>query len=198
MDYEIFLAYDYPIENEAINYYKNEKEYITTLQTEDASNQSLVYSNMSRGSMPTRSVNLFNKTKYKDKNQTLLCKSRCDLYSPNGSTKETVDSMIDKFASQEEFIVTLKLPDESTMEAEFFEEFKKWASETWKIIEYAKRKYGQKWLDEHIPIKQMKLWFRNKSGKTVKFHLKDCELMEKVGKRDYLLYVNKMILEQNG
>ena len=103
---------------------------------------------------------------------------------------ETVDSMIDKFVSQREFLVTAQF-NMSSMDGEFEVELRQWNIETGNILKYA-GKMGEEWVNKNIPRRDLRLSFLNKSNKEVKFVLENSEIEEKLSKNRYLLYVNKM------
>ena len=100
--------------------------------------------------------------------------------------------MIDKFVSQNEFLVTVQF-NISTMEGEFEEELSSWERETSNILSYAKE-MGEKWIDTNIPRRDLRLSFINKSGNEVTFQLEGSEIEEKLSKRRYIFYVRKMQL----
>ena len=119
-------------------------------------------------------------------------KSDCTLYSPDGNMQEDVDSIIDKFVSQREYLVLVKF-NMSSMEGEFEEELRMWNDETRNILTLGKD-MGNDWIEEHIPRRDLKLNFLNKSNKEVSFKLTDCEIEKKLGENQFILYVNKMVI----
>jgi hypothetical protein len=98
--------------------------------------------------------------------------------------------MIDKFASQQDFLITVNLI-ESTMDSEFYEEMKLWYSDTMKILSVGKTK-GSDFIEQYIPRRTMRLSFLNKSNKEVRFTLENAEIEEGIAKNRYLIYVKKM------
>ena len=103
---------------------------------------------------------------------------------------ESVDSMIDKFAEQKEFLVTINF-NMASMDGEFEEELREWNTETYNILKYS-QKMGNEWVDKNIPRRDLRLSFLNKSGKLGKFVLEGSEIEEKITNNRYLLYVKKM------
>lgn len=81
----------------------------------------------------------------------------------------------------------------SSMEGEFEEELRMWNNETRNILTLGKD-MGNDWIEEHIPRRDLKLNFLNKSNKEVSFKLTDCEIEKKLGENQFILYVNKMVI----
>lgn len=187
--------------NDNLNdYYKTGKDYADALINEDASYGSQIYNVMARGTLGNTigydSVARNNKV---INEKISYAKSECKLLTPNGANFETVDSMIDKFASQKEFLVSVHF-DMSTMDGEFEEELRGWAHETLNILRYSRemlkngssRSDSDNFLERNIPRKDLRISFLNKSNKRVNFVLKSCEIEQKIAKNRYLLYVKRM------
>ena len=174
-------------------YYKGEGDYIEALRKEEEENGSLVFNAMASNTLSSN--NIFGMSRGHEAVPEIkidYTKSECTLYSPDGAIPETVDSMIDKFVSQNEFLVTVQF-NISTMEGEFEEELSSWERETSNILSYAKE-MGEKWIDKNIPRRDLRLSFINKSGNEVTFQLEGSEIEEKLSKRRYIFYVRKMQL----
>lgn len=119
-------------------YYKGEGDYIEALRKEEEENGSLVFNAMASNTLSSN--NIFGMSRGHEAVPEIkidYTKSECTLYSPDGAIPETVDSMIDKFVSQNEFLVTVQF-NISTMEGEFEEELSSWERETSNILSYAK------------------------------------------------------------
>lgn len=175
------------------DYYASEEDYVKALKDEEASYGALIFNTMAGNGFQSDTYyggfhnqgsgrNIEEKVSY--------AKCECSLYSPNGSTPESVDSMIDKFAAQREFLVTVNLFGGS-MDAEFTEEMSQWNSETNSILKHGKQ-MGEEWVNKNIPKRDLQLSFLNKSNKEVRFKLEKCEIEEKISQNGYLLYVQCM------
>lgn len=205
MTFELFIPYQnsmsLDIKDNLNDYYKTQEEYIEALQTEDQVNGMMVYNTMYKGIDSGTYYGAFNNGKgvprdVRDK--IVYARAVCYLLTPDASYYEDVDSMIDKFASQREFLVTahFEMPD---MDGEFEEEIREWAKETVNILsvggEIGKkegRDAGDLWIEKNIPRRDMRLSFLNKSGKRVSFVLKSCEIEKKIARNRYLFYVKRM------
>ena len=176
------------------NYYKSEDDYINALRAEEAANGSVIFNAMASNSLDSSTYyGGFEEKRDISHNITeniAYAKADCTLYSPNGAMAESVDSMIDKFATQKEFLVTVNF-NMASMDGEFEEELREWNTETYNILKYSK-KMGDEWVDKNIPRRDLRLSFLNKSGKLVKFVLEGSEIEEKITNNRYLLYVRKM------
>ena len=176
------------------NYYKSEDDYINALRAEEAANGSMIFNAMaSNGLNSSTYYGGFGEKRNISDNITeniTYAKADCTLYSPNGAMAESVDSMIDKFAAQKEFLVTVNF-NMASMDGEFEEELREWNTETYNILKYSK-KMGDEWVDRNIPRRDLRISFLNKSGKLVKFVLEGSEIEEKITNNRYLLYVRKM------
>ena len=193
MLFKLFIPYQGSVSEskEFDNYYTSEEDYVAALQQEESANGSIIFNAMASGDF---SISPYygqeRGRKYNIQETIEYAKSDCVLYSPNGSSMETVDSMIDKFVSQREFLVTVQL-NTSSMDGEFEEEFRQWSMETGNILKYSS-KMGAEWVNANIPRRNLRLSFLNKSNKEVNFVLENSEIEEKLSKNRYLLYVNKM------
>ena len=193
MLFKLFIPYQGSLSesNEVNDYYASAEEYVAALQQEESTNGSVIFNAMASGDFSVSPYYGQERNKKYNINDVIeYAKSDCTLYSPNGSTPETVDSMIDKFASQREFLVTVQF-NMSSMDGEFEEELRQWNIETNNIIKYGP-KMGEEWVNKNIPKRNLRLSFLNKSNKEVKFVLENSEIEEKLSKNRYLLYVNKM------
>ena len=204
MSCDLFIPYNLGAStdiNDNLNgYYKTEQDYADALINEDRSNGSQVYSVMQNGTLSsTISYNGFGRTIREVEEKIVFAKAECKLLTPNGADYETVDSMIDKFASQSEFLITAHF-DMSKMEGEFEEELREWARETLNIRKYSIEMFNKgipkgeiyNFVEKNIPRRNLRLSFLNKSGKMVNFTLKSCEIEQKLARNRYLLYVKRM------
>lgn len=175
-------------------YYKSEDDYINALRAEEAANGSVIFNAMASGTFDSSTYyGGFGEKRNITHNiveNIAYAKADCTLYSPNGAMPESVDSMIDKFAEQKEFLVTINF-NMASMDGEFEEELREWNTETYNILKYS-QKMGNEWVDKNIPRRDLRLSFLNKSGKLVKFVLEGSEIEEKITNNRYLLYVKKM------
>lgn len=193
MVFRLFIPYQGSVSEskELDGYYASEEDYVAALQKEESENGSVIFNAMASGDL---SMSPYyghgGSIKYNVEDIIEYASSECTLYSPNGSSMETVDSMIDKFVSQREFLVTAQF-NMSSMDGEFEEELRQWNIETGNILKYA-GKMGEEWVNKNIPRRDLRLSFLNKSNKEVKFVLENSEIEEKLSKNRYLLYVNKM------
>lgn len=193
MVFRLFIPYQGSVSEskELDGYYASEEDYVAALQQEESENGSVIFNAMVSGDL-SMSPHYGHGGSIKHNVEDIIeyASSDCTLYSPNGSSMETVDSMIDKFVSQREFLVTAQF-NMSSMEGEFEEELRQWNIETGNILKYA-GKIGEEWINKNIPRRDLRLSFLNKSNKEVKFVLENSEIEEKLSKNRYLLYVNKM------
>ena len=197
MLFTLFIPYQSSnfIDNKQMEgYYKSEDDYINALRAEEAANGSVIFNAMASGAFDSSTYyggfeEKRNITHNIVENIT-YAKADCTLYSPNGAIPESVDSMIDKFAEQKEFLVTINF-NMASMDGEFEEELREWNTETYNILKY-RQKMGNEWVDKNIPRRDLRLSFLNKSGKLVKFVLEGSEIEEKITNNRYLLYVKKM------
>ena len=206
MLFELFLPYpkgaSIDIKDNLNGYYKTAQDYADALITEDTSNGALVHSVLSgRGTNNNTYYALNSHTNdphYID-NRIAWSKAECKLYTPDEMQLENVDSMIDKFASQREFLIAAHF-DINNTELVFEEELRQWYKETQNIHIAGReiiKKGGSKqerdyFIEENIPRRQLRLSFLNKSEKRVNFVLRDCEIEERLTKNRYLLYVKRM------
>ena len=206
MLFELFMPYakgaSLDIKDNLNGYYETEQDYANALITEDTSNGSMVYNTMTGGGFSGNNYYGFNQWGRKDikkEDRVAYAKAQCKLFSPDGFDQEDVDSIVDKFANQREFLVTAHF-DMAEMEGEFEEELREWAKETLNILMASKeiiKNGGSKqesdvFVERNIPRRELRLSFLNKSGKRVNFVLKDCEVERKIAKNRYLFYVKRM------
>lgn len=204
MVFEVFMPYfqgaSVDMKDNMNGYYKTDKDYADALITEDEANvfNSSTMAGMTRRNSRTYYGGFGNKVWNVDE-KVVFAKAECNLHSPNGFTPETVDSMIDKFAAQSEFLVTLSFNFANTDEI-FIEEIRQWAKETQNIY-LASREIRQKggskqdadlFIEMNIPKRDLRLSFLNKSNQRVNFILRECEIEEPIAKNRFLLYVKNM------
>ena len=197
MLFTLFIPYqssNFVDNNQMEGYYKSEDDYINALRAEEEANGSVIFNAMASGAFDS-STYYGGFGEKKDITHNIVeniayAKADCTLYSPNGAMAESVDSMIDKFAAQKEFLVTVNF-NMASMDGEFEEELREWNTETYNILKYS-QKMGNEWVDKNIPRRDLRLSFLNKSGKLVKFVLEGSEIEEKITNNRYLLYVKKM------
>ena len=197
MLFTLFIPYqssNFVDNNQMEGYYKSEDDYINALRAEEETNGSVIFNAMASGAFDS-STYYGGFGEKKDITHNIVeniayAKADCTLYSPNGAMPESVDSMIDKFAEQKEFLVTINF-NMASMDGEFEEELREWNTETYNILKYS-QKMGNEWVDKNIPRRDLRLSFLNKSGKLVKFVLEGSEIEEKITNNRYLLYVKKM------
>ena len=197
MLFTLFIPYqssNFDDDKQMDGYYKSEDDYINALRAEEAANGSVIFNAMASGGFDSSTYyGGFGEKRNITHNiaeNIAYAKADCTLYSPNGAMAESVDSMIDKFAAQKEFLVTVNF-NMASMDGEFEEELREWNMETYNILKYS-QKMGNEWVDKNIPRRDLRLSFLNKSGKLVKFVLEGSEIEEKITNNRYLLYVKKM------
>ena len=180
MLFRLFIPYQGSVSEskELDGYYASEEDYVAALQQEESENGSVIFNAMASGDL---SMSPYyghgGSIKHNVEDIIEYASSECTLYSPNGSSMETVDSMIDKFVSQREFLVTAQL-NMSSMDGEFEEELRQWNIETGNILKYA-GKIGDEWVNKNIPMREMRLSFLNKSNKEVQFIIANSIIEEK-------------------
>lgn len=199
MQFTLFMPYQASMydsaDNSAENYYSSEEDYINALRQEEATTGAAIFNAMTSGNFGSSTLyDGFSSHQYNYHpnvaEKVAYAKADCTLYSPNGAVPETVDSMVDKFASQKPFIVMANF-NMSSMDGEFEEELREWTLETREILKHQKDMGGQ-WVDENIPKRNMRLSFLNKSNKEVRFELSESEIEEKIAGNRYLFYVNRI------
>ena len=197
MLFTLFIPYqssNFVDNNQMEGYYKSEDDYINALRAEEEANGSVIFNAMASGAFDSSTYyGGFGEKRNITHNiveNIAYAKADCTLYSPNGAMPESVDSMIDKFAEQKEFLVTINF-NMASMDGEFEEELREWNTETYNILKYS-QKMGNEWVDKNIPRRDLRLSFLNKSGKLVKFVLEGSGIEEKITNNRYLLYVKKM------
>jgi hypothetical protein len=205
MTFELFIPYikgaSLDIKDNMNGYYKNEHDYADALVTEDSSNGAIVYDAMrdETSSNTYYTLNSWGNEYIKKEDKISFAKAECILLTSDASDYETVDSIIDRFVSQREFLITahFNMPE---MEGEFEEELREWAKETLNILlagreiikKGGSRNESDEFVEENIPRRQLRLSFLNKSGKRVSFVLNGCEIEQKIAKNRYLFYVKNM------
>jgi len=203
MRFELFLPYikgaSIDMKDNLNGYYKTHQDYADALVTEDTMNGTTVHNIMAGGGFRSNNYYGFGH-QYKEIDEKIaFAKAPCLLMTPDARFDETVDSMIDKFASQKEFLVTAHFNTED-MDAEFEEELRQWAKETLNILvagremvkKGASRADGDMFVEKNIPRRDMRLSFLNKSGSMVNFILRECEVEKKIAKNRYIFYVKRM------
>ena len=198
MKFDLFIPYQNTMGDSKSmdDYYRSEEDYINALRTEESSNGALIFNTMANGGIygSTYYGAFNNNVRNYDEIPEIITysKASCVLMSANGGSPETVDTMIDKFASQNEFLVTVNF-DMQSMDAEFEEELREWNSETISILKTG-QKMGNEWVETNIPRRNLRLSFLNKSQKLVQFTLDSCEIERKLSKNSYLIYVKRMLI----
>lgn len=174
-------------------YYKSEDDYISALRKEEEENGSVIFNVMASDGLHSNNIFADNRgNAYDSKIKVDYAKAECVLYSPDGAVPESVDSMIEKFVSQREFLITVQF-NMNKMEGEFEEELSSWERETSNILSYSS-KMGNEWVDKNIPKRSLRVSFMNKSNKEVVFQMDGSEIEEKLSKTRYIFYINKMQL----
>lgn len=204
MVFEVFIPYfqgaSVDMKDNMNGYYANERDYANALITEDAANvfiSSSIADTTSR--KPGTYYGGFGRKAWNVDEKVVFAKAECNLHSPNGFMPETVDSMIDKFASQCEFLVTLSFDFNNTDEV-FIEEVRQWIKETQNIYiasREIKKKGGSSndvdmFIETNLPRRDLRLSFLNKSNQRVNFILRACEIEEPIAKNRFILYVKNM------
>ena len=111
MKFDLFIPYQNTIgDSKSMDgYYSSEEDYVNALRKEEASNGALIFNTMANGGIDGSSYyGAFNNNakNYSETTEIITySKSSCVLMSANGGSPETVDTMIDKFASQNEGIL---------------------------------------------------------------------------------------------
>ena len=205
MKFDLFMPYiqgaSIDMKDNMNGYYKTDQDYADALITEDSSNGRLVYDTITRGGGFDSGTYYggFGRENRKIDEKIAYAKAECCILTPDGQYYEDVDSMIDKFVSQREFLMTVHF-DMKDMDAEFEEEIREWAKETLNIFLAGKeimknggsRSDSDIFIEKNIPRRELRLSFLNKSEKRVNFVLRACEIERKIAKNRYLIYVKKM------
>jgi hypothetical protein len=204
MKFDLFIPYiqgaSYDMKDNMNGYYKTDKDYADALITEDSSNGMAVYNTLSRSGFNANTFyGGFGRQNREIEERIAYAKAECIIMTPDGKYDEDVDSMIDKFVSQREFLMMVHF-DLKDMEAEFEEEIREWAKETLNIYLAGRDmlKNGASpsdrdvFIEKNSPRREMRRSFLNKSGNRVNFVLRSCEVEKKIAKNRYLLYVKKM------
>ena len=194
MYFELYMPYDASIDCEKSGidgYYKNAEEYVEALDESYRYDKRYIINAVNTGRYDVtdfrneRQFDISENIEFSGLNVRLI---RADNYM-----SESVDSMIDKFATQKPFLVEFEMLS-SSKDGKFEEELSQWWKDTRAVLIEGK-KFGSKcdeWLDRYIPKRDMKLSFLNKSNVRVTFTLEGVELEEKINNKDYVLYVSKM------
>ena len=140
MLFTLFIPYqssNFVDNNQMEGYYKSEDDYINALRAEEEADGSVIFNAMASGAFDS-STYYGGFGEKKDITHNIVeniayAKADCTLYSPNGAMPESVDSMIDKFAEQKEFLVTINF-NMASMDGEFEEELREWNTETYNIL----------------------------------------------------------------
>lgn len=206
MLFELFMPYavgaSIDMKDNLNGYYKTEQDYADALVKEDTVNGSMVYDASRNGGFSGNyyyGMSSFNGGSVKKEEKFAYAKAECKLFSPDGFEPESVDSIIDKFVGQREFLTTVHF-DMKEMDGEFEEELRQWAKETLNILVAGRemmknggtRQESDVFIEKNIPRRELRLSFLNKSGKRVNFVLKDCEVEKKIAKNRYLLYIKRI------
>jgi hypothetical protein len=209
LPYEIIESQKKNIENA----YATEQDYINALKSEYDSNTDIIMNNFSQDndgntSFRTRDFSENDKTYHfnektpQNENKMAYAQSEVIIYNAAAAEEETIDSIVDKFAAQNEFAITFRMDDMQT-DAEFEEELRIWWEETDKINKYGKelashegQQTADDWIDKYIPRRDLKMSFTNKAKRNVTFLMQKCEIMKKYDRNTYCMYVNQMFLEK--
>lgn len=193
--FDLYMPYDASMEfdaEELADYYANEDEYVDALWTDYNKDKDLVYR-----AAYTSDYSISNdriERKYNIKEKIGYSNVKCRLNVPNSIQLEDVDSIIDKFASQKPYLTEFVISS-SSEDGKFEEELRQWWIDTHAVLEEGKKRGGE-WIDTYVPKKNLKLRFKNKANKIISFYLIDAEIEDRISSRDYVLFVNKMVLER--
>lgn len=197
MYFQLQMPYDASIDINHIEdlkgYYRDEDEYVDTL-VEDYNryDKGILCNAIYTGDYSVtdyrneRKINAIEKLAYSTVNVR--------LEAPNTNFPETVDSIVERFATQQPFLIEFVKLSQS-VDGQFEEEMKQWWKDTRAVLEVGK-KLGGAWIDKNIPKKDMKVTFLNKSNQRVTFILEGTEIETRNSSTDYVLFVNKMTLER--
>ena len=197
MYFELFMPYDASIdcEKNGIDYYKSAEEYVGALTESYKYDKKYIINAVYTGRYDV--TDFRNEREFDISENIEFSGLNVRLIRQDNFTSESVDSMIDKFASQKPFLVEFEIISRSR-DGKFEEELSQWWKDTRAVL-IEGRKFGDKcneWLDRYLPKRDMKVSFLNKSNVKVTFILKGVELEEKINNKDYVLYVNKMTYQK--
>ena len=119
--------------------------------------------------------------------------SSCEasLYNEDGED-ESIDGIIQKFATQGDFVEMLEL-DMDTSEEDFETEYSIWSKEHKKIDSY-RGKAGDAWVASKQPKRNVKMHFKNKANEDIYAILENCKIMDDLGGGTLIVYVEKISL----
>ena len=119
--------------------------------------------------------------------------SSCEasLYNEDGED-ESVDGIIQKFATHGDFVEMLEL-DMDTSEEDFETEYSIWSKEHKKIESY-RGKAGDVWVASKQPKRNVKMHFKNKANEDIYAILENCKIMDDLGGGTLIVYVEKISL----
>ena len=214
MLFTIQIPYSYVEEADAENFYKDEKDYVDTLTTEDKTYKSLIHEGRGNayGSVSyIRENSRFTEEQKKHKAVLSYADGKCVIYDSKDSRMEDVDSMIDKLVAGKPFVIYICINKGGT-DIEFIEEMNQWYKEARNIsfgADAVAKKYVEKtgdrngaknvaeeFFSDNVPKRDMRISFINKSGKEVTLDAFDCEVERKVSQNRYAIYVNQMAFKK--
>lgn len=108
---------------------------------------------------------------------------------------ETVDTFIEKFARQEQFLEIIEF-NLDTVEEEFETEVSLWVKEHNNINQYAD-KLGEEWVLAKEPKRNIKVQFKNNANQDVYAVLEDCKIMDIVDDNMFAIFVERITLIDN-
>ena len=179
--------------------YYGEGEYTDAVYNDFMRNKDIVNSHMTQYKNGSRDVftatdgktyKFGTKAQQKDDK---VAYSPCEamLYNDEGAD-ESVDGLIQKFATQKGFIEMLEL-DLDTSEEEFETECTLWENEHNNINAY-RNKAGDSWVAANEPKRNVKMHFKNKADEDIYAVLENCKIMDNSERGTLIVYVEKISL----
>lgn len=184
------------------NDYYNEEDYINAVSNEYNKNKDIVFNSIldaknGSGSLVQGSdgqTYKFGQQTAKSEEKVAFSKCEGVLWDIGGS-KDTVDSFIDKFAKQEQFLEIVEF-NLDTVEEEFETEVSLWVKEHNNINQYVD-KLGEDWVLAKEPKRNIKVQFKNNANQDVYAVLEDCKIMDIIEDNSFILYVERITLIDN-
>ena len=109
-----------------------------------------------------------------------------------GSDAKVIDDIISAFANGkptvQEFVFDFDSCDEN-----FLNEISLWEGEH-KKINALEKKFGEDWVWEKEPVRELKIKFKNKKGEDVMALLEGCKISDVLEKNDIVVFINKVVL----
>ena len=182
--------------------YYDEDEYINAVSSEYNKNKDIIYNSVRDAKNGVGSLlqggdgQTYKFGQKTSQSEDKVAYSKCNgtLYDIGGS-KDTIDSFIEKFAAQKQFLEIVEF-DLDTVEEEFETEISLWVKEHNNINSYAD-KLGEDWVLAKEPKRNIKLHFKNNANEDIFAVLEDCKIMDIIEDNSFILFVERITLIDN-